>query len=291
MSALAGEEPGGMTFGHVTGRIKVDRGQALGYDVSRLDGAVEIKGTTLTARPLAFDLYGGRYESTLELDLATNRIALVHDARLTGTSVGKLVELFGNAGAATGGLGLTMRVRGAGKDFQSAARHVSGAATVRITDGTIAGLDVVRQAFTLLGTAPLEGTQGERFEWIAASFGVASGTLSTDDFVLHSPDFDLTGRLRIEPGGRISGDADLMLSDELSAQAQSKNRDLKLAFEGGRVTLPVTIAGTLTNPRVLPDINDALRRAARNRVGEELDKAQKKAADELKRGLNRLLKP
>jgi hypothetical protein len=46
----------------------------------------------------------------------------------------------------------------------------------------------------------------------------------------------------------ISGDADLMLSDALSAQAQSKNRDLKLAFEGGRVTLPVTIAGTLTNP-------------------------------------------
>ena len=291
MSALAGEEPGGLTFGHVTARIKVDRGQALGYDVSKLDGAVEIKGTMLTARPLAFDLYGGRYESTLELDLATNRIALVHDAALTGTSVGKLVELFGNAGAATGGLGLTMRVRGAGKDFQSAARHVSGAATVRITDGTIAGLDVVRQAFTLLGTAPVEGTQGERFEWIAASLGVASGTLSTDDFVLHSPDFDLTGRLRIDPDGRISGDADLMLSDALSAQAQSKNRDLKLAFEGGRVTLPVTIAGTLTNPRVLPDINDALRRAARNRAGEEVDKAQKKATDELKRGLNRLLKP
>ena len=129
MSALAGEEPDGLTFGHVTARIKVDRGQALGYDVSKLDGAVDIKGTMLTARPLAFDLYGGRYESTLELDLATNRIALVHDAALTGTSVGKLVELFGNAGAATGGLGLTMRVRGAGKDFQSAARHVSGAAT------------------------------------------------------------------------------------------------------------------------------------------------------------------
>jgi uncharacterized protein involved in outer membrane biogenesis len=291
MSALAGEEASGMTFGHVTGRIKVERGQALGYDVSRLEGGVEIKGTMLTARPLAFDLYGGRYESTLELDLATNRIALSHDAALTGTSVGKLVELFGNAGAATGGLGLTMRVRGAGKDFQSAARHVSGAATVRITDGTIAGLDVVRQAFTLLGTAPLEGTQGERFESISASLGVASGTLSTDDFVLHSPDFDLNGRLRIDPDGRIAGDADLMLSDALSAEAQSKNRDLKLAFEGRRVTLPVTIGGTLTNPRVFPDINDALRRAARNRAGEEIDKAKKKAGDELKRGLDRLLKP
>ncbi len=291
MSALAGEQPDGLTFGHVTGHIKVDRGQALGYDVSKLDGAIDIKGTVLTARPLAFDLYGGRYESTLELDLATNRIALVHDASLSGTSVGKLVELFGNAGAATGAMGLTMQVRGAGKDFQAAARHVSGAAKVRITEGTIAGLDVIRQAFTLLGTAPLEGTQGERFEWIAASLGVASGTLSTDDFVLHSPDFDLTGRLRVDVDGRLSGDADLMLSDVLSAEAQGKNRDLKLAFEGGRVTLPVTIAGTLTNPRVLPDISDALRRAARNRAGAEVDKAKKKAGDELKRGLDRLLKP
>ena len=201
------------------------------------------------------------------------------------------MELFGNAGAATGALGLTMQVRGAGKDFQGAARHVSGSAKVRVTDGTIAGLDVVRQAFTLLGTAPLEGTQGERFEWIAASLGVASGVLSTDDFALHSPDFDLKGQLRIEPDGRLSGDADLMLSDALSAEAQSKNRDLKLAFEGGRVTLPVKIAGTLTSPRVLPDINDALRRAARNHTIAEVDKAKKKGSDELQRQIDRLLKP
>jgi hypothetical protein len=275
MSALSGEQPDGLTFGHVTGHLKVDRGQALGYDVSKIDGAIDIKGTVLTARPLAFDLYGGRYESTLELDLATNRISLVHDASLSGTSVGKLVELFGNAGAATGALGLTMRVRGAGKDFRAAARQVSGSAKVRITEGTIAGLDVIRQAFTLLGSAPLEGTQGERFEWISASLGVASGTLSTDDFVLHSPDFDLTGRLRIEPDGGLSGDADLMLSEALSTEAQAKNRDLKLAFEGGRVTLPVKVGGTLTNPRVLPDTNDALRRAARNRAGAELDRLLK----------------
>jgi hypothetical protein len=290
MSALAGEEPEGMTFGHVTARLSVDRGQALGYEVSKLAGAIDLKGTTLTARPLAFDLYGGRYESTLELDLATNRIALAHDAALDGASVGKLVELFGNAGAATGALGLTMQVRGAGKDFESAARHVSGTAKVRISDGTIAGLDVIRQAFTLLGTSPVEGTQGERFEWITASLAVSGGALSTDDFVLHSPDFDLNGRLGMDPDGRLSGNAELMLSDALSKQAQSRNRDLKLAFEDGRVTLPVSIAGTLTSPRVLPDISDALRRAARNRATAEVNKLNEKAGDALKRSLNRLLK-
>ena len=290
MSALAGEEPEGMTFGHVTARLSVERGQALGYDVSKLEGAIDLKGTMLIARPLAFDLYGGRYESTLELDLATNRIALVHDAALGGASVGKLVERFDNAGAATGALALTMQVRGAGKDLRSAAQHVSGAAKVRISDGTIAGLDVIRQAFTLLGTAPIEGTQGERFEWITASLAVSGGAMSTDDFALHSADFDLNGRLRVDADGRVSGDADLMLSDALSKEAQSHNRDLKLAFEDGRVTLPVSIAGTLTNPRVLPDISDALRRAARNRASAEVDKVKGKAGDELKRGLNRLLK-
>ena len=290
MSALAGEEPEGMTFGHVTARLSVERGQALGYDVSKLDGAIDLKGTMLTARPLAFDLYGGRYESTLELDLATNRIALVHDAALSGASVGKLVERFDNAGAATGALALTMQVRGAGKDLRSASQHVSGTAKVRISDGTIAGLDIIRQAFTLLGTAPVEGTQGERFEWITASLAVSGGVLSTDDFVLHSQDFDLNGRLRVDADGGISGDADLMLSDALSKEARSRNRDLKLAFEDGRVTLPVSIAGTLTSPRVLPDISDALRRAARNRASAEVDKVKQKAGDELKRGLGRLLK-
>ena len=87
---------------------------------------------------------------------------------MAGTSVGKLAELFGNAGAATGALGLTMQVRGTGKDFQGAARHVSGTAKVRVTDGTIDGPRRRPSGVHAAWHGASEGTQGERFDWITA---------------------------------------------------------------------------------------------------------------------------
>jgi hypothetical protein len=275
-------------IGHVRARMRADAARALGYEGSQLETELELRGGTLLARPLAFEFYGGRYAGTLDLDLATSTIT--HDAAVTGASVGRLVALVGQAGAATGTVDVSMRVQGTGADFAGAARAARGTAHVRVAGGTIAGLDVVRQTFRLLGVSSPRTSQGERFETIVATVAVAGGGMSTDRFHMHSPDFDLTGRLRVSPAHALSGRADLILSEALSTEAQQRNRDLKLTFEGGRITLPATIGGTLTHPQVVPDLAAALTRAARSRVLSEIEKARKKAADRIRRELDRIIK-
>jgi hypothetical protein len=284
----AGPHAAAPPVGHVRARVRADGARALGYEAARLDTELELRGPTLLARPLTFEFYGGRYDSTLDLDLATSTIT--HEATLTGASVERLVALVGAAGAATGTLDVSMRVQGRGPDFPSAARAVHGPARIHVSRGTIAGLDVVRQAFRLLGVSEPRTPQGERFESIAATVALSAGAMATDHFHMHSPDFDLTGSLRVGADRRLSGGADLTLSPALSKEAQQKNRDLKLTFEDGRITLPATIGGTLTHPQVMLDLGAALARAARNRLQAEIDKAKKKAADELKRRLERLIK-
>lgn len=274
--------------GHVRARVQADAARALGYEATRLDTELELRGPTLLARPLAFEFYGGRYDSTLDLDLATSTIT--HEATLTGASVQRLVALVGKPGAATGTLDVSMRVQGTGPDFAAAARAVRGPARVRVAHGTIAGLDVVRQAFRLLGVSAPRAAQGERFESITSTVALSGGAMATDHFHMHSPDFDLTGSLRVSADEHLTGRADLTLSDALSKEAQQKNRDLKLTFEDGRITVPATIGGTLTHPQVTLDLSAALARAARNRLQSEIDKAKKKAADRIKRELQRLIK-
>ena len=114
--------------------------------------------------------------------------------------------------------------------------------------------------------------------------------MQADDLVLHSPDFDLKGQAHASPTGALSGQAQMTLSDALSKEAQSRNRDLKLLFEDGRITLPATLSGSLQQPTVLPDLESALKRAARNKINAEVDKAKKRATGELQKGLERLFK-
>ena len=288
--APAGAVPAGgagPAIGRITAEIAVEKGRALGYEIGNLKATVVLKGTVLRADPLTFDLYGGRYDSSLDLSLG-EATSLSHRAQVAGTSVASLAALFGHEGAATGSLSMRLNVQGQGAEFGGAAEHARGTAEVQLTDGTIAGLDVVRSTFVVMGVSPPERGHGERYESITARIAVADGVLRADDFVMRSPDFDLTGEVTVDPAGRLAGEADLVLSEALSAEAQHKNKDLKLTFEDRRITVPATIGGTLASPRVLPDLAEALARAARNRVRSELDKAKEKAGQEIRKGLERL---
>lgn len=288
----SGNSPGaaGPGIGRITATVTVDQGRVLGYEIANLETTAVVTGTTVTADPLAFDLYGGRYTSGLSLSLA-ELTSFSHKARLEGASVASLAELFGSSGAATGTLAFQMSAAGKGRSFVGAAEHATGTADVRLTEGIIANLDVVRSTFVLLGASPPERGQGERYEQITARLGLSDGWLRAEDFMLHSPDFDLIGRVAVDPTGRLDGNVDVVLSEALSKEAQGTNRDLKLTFEDGRITLPATIGGTLASPRVLPDLNAALERAARNRLETEVEKAKKGAAEEIRKRLEQLFPP
>ncbi len=288
-SGLANAEPEGFQFGHITATAAVEKARALGYEVSKLTGNLDLQGTMLKADKLAFDLYGGHYDSTLALDLASNKTTLDHRGRLAGANVAQLAALFGHAGLATGTLGVSMQVRGTGRDFESAAEGVNGSAAVTMSNGRLKGLDVVRQTFQLLGTAPPPNA-GDKFDSLTAQLALAGGAMSADNLVLHSPDFDLKGQARVSPAGALSGQAQMTLSDALSKEAQSRNKDLKLLFEEGRITLPVSLSGTLQQPMVMPDLESALKRAARNKINSELDKVKKRATGEFQKSLDRLFK-
>jgi hypothetical protein len=288
-AGLANAEPEGFQIGHLTATAAVDKASALGYQISTLTTVLDLQGTILKADKLSFDLYGGHYDSTLALDLASNKTTLEHRGRLAGANVAQLAALFGHAGIATGTLSLSMQVRGTGRDFATAANGVSGTAAVTMSKGSLKGLDVVRQLFQLLGTAAPPNA-GDKFDSLTARMALAGGAMTADNLALHSPDFDLNGQARVSPEGGLSGRAQMTLSDALSKEAQSRNRDLKLLFEDGRITLPATLSGSLQQPSVLPDMESALKRAAHNKINSEIEKAKKRATGEFQKGLERLFR-
>ncbi|HET6317710.1 MAG TPA: AsmA family protein [Chloroflexota bacterium] len=276
----------GFGFGHILARASIDKARALGYQIDHLTTSIDLHGTTLAANPLRFELYGGRYDSKLALDLAAHRTVLDHNATLTGANVATLARLLGHPGMASGSLNMTMHVRGAGTDLAAAAHAAQGAANVNLLNGTLEGLDVVRQTFVVLGTAAPPNV-GKRFDSLSAKLALAGGAMTADEVLMHAPDFDLRGHARVASTNALSGQAQVTLSDALSKQAQGRNKDLKLMFEEGRIALPVSLSGTLLQPIVTPDMGNLLARAAQNKMKAEINKATNKAGSDL---LNKLFK-
>jgi hypothetical protein len=112
----------------------------------------------------------------------------------------------------------------------------------------------------------------DAFATLSGTFVLSDGTLRSENLAMDARDVDLRGSGTLQvSGGAIDVKADLVLSDELSAQA---GRDLyRYARQGSEIVLPGTITGTLASPVVFVDIRSALQRAAKNAIEDRLKKA------------------
>jgi uncharacterized protein involved in outer membrane biogenesis len=271
-------------IGRLAVAMSVGKATAGGLTFSDFTGKAVITPGEVTFDPLTFGVFGGRYQGTMGLTLGdTPRFRW--RASLVGVDAAALMAFAGASGSITGKLAGTIELNGEAAGVETALRTASGKARVDLTDGTIAGLQLVRTLVTASSgrggilasagqavTASKTATGGERFSRLGATLRVADGALTTDDLAMASADVDLTasGTLRLADmstdfGGRAQ------LSEALSREAGT---DLyRYAQEGGRVTLPVTVAGPIQQLAVRVDIADAAKRAIRNRATEEINKA------------------
>ena len=112
----------------------------------------------------------------------------------------------------------------------------------------------------------------EAFSRLGLTAAVASGVATTNDVRFESPDVLLAagGQVRLTDATvRLAGD--VQLSETLSKQA---GQDLyRFTQKDGRVTLPATVSGPISDLQVTIDMAAATKRALGNKANEELKKA------------------
>src|SRR5690606_3301367 len=263
--------------------LDVGRARTGGLELSDLKGRAVVTPAAASFDPLAFGIFGGRYEGTMRLALqGTPRFAW--KAEVAGVDAAQLMAFAGSPDTVTGTLAGAVSLEGQGLQMEQALRTARGTATVRIDDGTIAGLGLVRTIVVAgSGRGGIDESarraagqpdtpEAEQFSRLGATWQIDRGVMATKDLTMSSTDVDLNaaGTVRItDMTAQFAGQ--VKLSEALSKQAGT---DLyRYAQEGGRVTLPVTVTGPLQNLAVNVDVTDAARRAIRNRAVEETKKA------------------
>ena len=249
--------------------VTADAGTIGGVDVSRIVGEFQMEGDRVVLSPLTFQLFGGRFEGSFNATLQDS-MAVTIRSRLVGLDVAALAAFGGAADTISGTLSGEGNFTGSGGDFAAVLGGARGSGTAEIVDGTIQRLGLVRTVVLFFGRPAADATAAtDAFSRMDLEFSLARQLFNADAFSLHSPDADIsgTGTLAV-PTKALNGRLDLMLSEDLSAQAGTDL--LRYTREGNRVVLPATLGGTLERPRLAIDAAAALRRGLRNEIGDRL---------------------
>jgi uncharacterized protein involved in outer membrane biogenesis len=261
--------------------LDADRASMGGMTIDKLTGTAKLVGDAVRLDPVAFGLFGGRYEGTLAANLAGKVPTFRWNATLTGIDVAAATAFAGSPDVVSGRMSGKIDLTGSGADAATAIRTARGTARIDVVDGVVKKLGLVRGVVIATSgrqgatqQAMASGSTDEPFTRLGATLRVANGAASTDDLRFESKD------LLLNAAGTIRADTTsvdlagkVQLSDELSKQAGS---DLaRYTQDQGRVTLPATITGPAANLSVRIDVADMAKRAITNRATEEAEKRLK----------------
>jgi type II secretion system protein N len=263
--------------------IEAERATISGLTVDRVSGRAAATQDLVNLSPLAFDLFGGRYEGAVSVTLGTAEPTFRWTAAISNIDVAKATAFAGAPGTATGTLSGKVDLTGRGTDAARAMKTVKGSVRLDVTQGVVRNLGLVRSVGAATALS-LEGLQraaagitdvDEPFTHLGATITVSDGLATTDDLQFDAADLSMTvsGTARLE-GGVLNMRAQLQLSEALSREVHQKM--LRLSQQEGRVTLPATITGTFADPSVKVDGGAITRRAIVNTATDEAPKLIRK---------------
>jgi uncharacterized protein involved in outer membrane biogenesis len=260
--------------------IDADRATFGTLELAALEGHARVTASAWTFDAVRFELFDGAYDGALTLTLQDTP-AFRLNASITQVDMGAVTAFAGHPGAITGRLSGTLDVNGRGMDADAVLQSARGAARVDLVDGVVRNLGLVR-AIVLAGSmradsqaAAQDVSTDEPFSRLGATLAMADGSARTSDLRFESADLrlDAEGSLALD-GSDVDLEGQMQLSEALTAQA---GRDLvRYTQEEGRVTLPVTVSGSIAGFKVGIDLADLTKRAIINRATEEAEEAIKK---------------
>jgi uncharacterized protein involved in outer membrane biogenesis len=253
----------------IAARVSAESATAGGVEIRQFATDFELNGDAVALSPLTFQLFGGRYQGSMNATMGRTLSASIR-SRIMDLDVAQLAAFGGAEGTITGRLTGAGTFKGSGADMASLLASVEGSGTAEIVKGSIARLGLVRAVVVFFGKPdPGAPAASDAFDRMDLSFSMAKGVARAEAFAMRSQDADVVGSGRLETSSKsLDGQLDLSLSEQLSAQAGTDLR--RYTREGNRIVLPARLAGTLEQPALRIDAAAAVTRGLRNELDRRL---------------------
>jgi AsmA protein len=237
---------------------------------------VKANGGRVDLNPLRADFYQGKLASAISVNAvpATPTFAVKHN--MSGVSIGPLLKDLADSDMLEGKGDLTVDVTSRGNTVSALKKALDGNASLKVADGAVKGIDIagsIRNAKARLGALRGEHEQAADkaqktdFSELTATFKITKGVARNNDLSLKSPLLRVGGEGEVNIGeDRLNYLVKATIVDTSRGQG---GRDLD---ELRGVTVPVRVAGPLTNPSYKLDFGKAATESAKQRLSDELQK-------------------
>ena len=240
--------------------------------------AINAADGELALAPLTATLYQGTYRGDIRLDARTDMPVARLDTALTGVNLAPLLQDFMDATYVTGTGNVQLALTGSGADTATIKRNLNGTGSLDLQEGVLQGVDVggvLTQVETMIRErTPRTVTRGERtpFETFSANIRIQDGVVTTDDLLIDSSGFAVTGRGTLV---NLTNDA---IAFNMIASVDANPATGERTYDIGGYTLPIACTGVISSPTCLPDIQAIIAGAIGSAVQRGLTNLLERAA-------------
>ena len=223
-----------------------------GLNLNSIQTRVVADDGLVTIDPLSGALAGGRLDAVGQVDLnaepPTVQLAPVFDLE----SLGKALGPWGMDRFLTGSGLLDLSLAARGLDVRSILGSLDGSGEYDFRDGSIKGLNFTGMVEGLasrnIAEAARAGVGGTtEFNAMQGAVSIEDGTIRLPGMQIVTDTLSINGDVRLNLG-------DLGLGGQLRLEGERLNR------------IPIKLEGTLTQPKLVPDVGEALKEEAGRRV-------------------------
>ena len=278
-SAATGPDP--LKSLRLNGRLSVGAARIDGVNLTHVRIGVAAQGGVVDIAPAGANLYGGQLAGQIRYDDRGAVPVLDMNQSLTAVDVAQLLQDFAKTRRLSGRGNVTAKLTARGRGTDELLRSLTGHVSANLANGAIQGIDLwgdvsraetVLQTRSIAGAASAGGTGRTAFDAFKASADLVDGVATTKDLTIASRNLHVTGQ----------GTTNLVTH----AIAYRVNVTILKGPTGASgqslANVPVAITGTLTDPKVRPDIQGMAKSRLRQELGKHKDELKKKLENKLK---------
>ncbi len=233
--------------------------------------------------PLTADLFGGKEEGAVTLDVRPQKPLCSVRSKLTGVDSNALLSavsslrdtLYGKLGANTS----LSFVLGPSTDL---AKSLNGTLDFQVTDGQLKNINILNEVAKIgkfLNSAPAQTGSGTALRKFAGTLAIKNGIASTNNLTasLDAGSLAASGQVSLVDQGlnmRLNAVLGSQASQTVGGSGIGGFLNTALSNSNGELVVPVTVRGTTSHPVFTPDLQAMAQMKAKNLLPTSGDPAQ-----------------
>jgi AsmA protein len=231
------------------GRVRVKDGTFQGTDFHDFLLSAEMKSGELKITRFTSAIFGGTVEGDGSYHMAQEPAPFRLNTRVTGVDANALLSTLASAkGMMKGKLNGEVSLGGAGFSLDTLKQNLTGSGKIQMKDGELTWLNLINGIIQALGGKG-GGKEKTTFDDLTSSFTIQNGMVTLPNILLSQKDMalKLQGNIGLDSTLKMEGEAHLPTS--VTGDLTGKGWRF-LADDKGRLTIPFTLQGAVTDPKV-----------------------------------------